>query len=445
MIPLLIALTMTVLDVTLVNVALPVMAVQMHITPAQSILIVTVYQLIITMLLLPVSSAGDRYGYKKVFIIGLAVFTAASLLCALATGFTQLVIARALQGIGAACIMGVNIAITRIIYPRSQIGRGLALNAMVIAVTTAAGPSVAGAVLAVASWQWLFIINVPLGLAALIPAARHLPQNPDQRHSDTHFDYIGAVQNAIVFGLVFMALTGFSAHAQPLIPTAMLIAGIVAGYFYVRRQRTLAEPLLPVDLLRVKLYSMSLFTSVCSFIAQSLVLIALPFLFLDTFGYSTVTTGLLLTPWPIATMLISPIAARIIEHYNPGKTAAVGMAVFVVGIALLFLTANGTPSEIDIAWRMAVCGIGYGLYQTPNNVVMVIATPVHRAGGAGGLQSTARLVGQTTGAVLTAILFGIFCNQQTEIKACFVVAAIFGATACIFSLYRTSYMHRDNK
>ncbi|MDE6653435.1 MAG: MFS transporter, partial [Muribaculaceae bacterium] len=136
-----IVMVMTVLDVTLVNVALPVLADDFHITNSSSVWIVTIYQLVITMLLLPVSSIGDLHSYKRTFLIGVVIFTASSALCAIAQNFTMVVIGRAIQGIGAACVMGVNIALVRLIYPREVLGRGMALNAMCLAVATAAGPT----------------------------------------------------------------------------------------------------------------------------------------------------------------------------------------------------------------------------------------------------------------------------------------------------------------
>lgn len=143
----LMVLVMTVLDVTVVNVALPVMASKFGITSSSAVWIITIYQLIITMLLLPLSSFGDRYSYRKCFLFGVVVFTLASALCAASQSFSMILVSRALQGIGAASVMGVNIALTRLIYPREVLGRGLALNAMVIAIATAAGPTIAGGIL----------------------------------------------------------------------------------------------------------------------------------------------------------------------------------------------------------------------------------------------------------------------------------------------------------
>ncbi|MDE6535669.1 MAG: MFS transporter [Muribaculaceae bacterium] len=436
-----IVLVMTVLDVTVVNVALPVLADEFGISNSSAVWIVTAYQLIITMLLLPVSSIGDLHSYKRTFLTGVVIFTAASGLCAMAGSYEMIVIARAIQGVGAACVMGVNIALVRLIYPREILGRGMALNAMCIAIATAAGPTIAGAILSVSSWHWLFLINVPLGVIAFFIGWRLLPRNP-QVENKPRFDWVSAAENMVVFGLIFYALGNFSRQGDRILSGVMLGIGLMIGWFYLRRQFHHRQPLLPVDLFRNSMYSMSIVTSVCSFIAQNVTMIALPFLYLNNYHFSEITTGLLMTPWPLATMIVSPIAARYVERHNPGATAAVGMLVFVIGVALL-LTSGVAPSEWNIAWRMAVCGVGFGLFQTPNNIVMVMATPVHRSGGAGGMQSTARLVGQTLGATLVSSVFALIAIEMNAVRVCLYIGIAFALCAGIFSYTRTLGHRKD--
>lgn len=430
-----IVLVMTVLDVTVVNVALPVLADKFRISNSSAVWIVTVYQLVITMLLLPVSSIGDLHSYKRTYLTGVVVFTLSSALCAASPNFSMLVAARALQGVGAACVMGVNIALVRLIYPPEILGRGLALNAMCIAVATAVGPTIAGAILSVASWHWLFLINVPLGVAAFCIGIKLLPDNHPEK-GKAKFDWISAVENMAVFGLIFYALGNFTRKGDVTTSAVLLAVGLIIGVFYMQRQFSHSQPLLPIDLLKNSMYSMSIATSVCSFIAQNMTMIALPFLYLNSYHFSEITTGLLMTPWPLATMIVSPIAARYIEKHNPGATAAVGMAVFVAGTILLLLCGS-SPSEWDIAWRMAICGVGFGMFQTPNNVVMVMATPLSRSGGAGGMQSTARLVGQTFGATLVSTIFALTTVVFTSVRTCLLIAMAFAVVAGIFSYTRT--------
>ncbi len=436
-------LVMTVLDGTIVNVALPVLASEFGVSDSNAVWIVTIYQLIITMLLIPVSAIGDKGSYRLTFLTGTLIFTVASIGCALSPNFEWVLTTRALQGVGAACVMGVNIALTRLIYPKKVLGRGLALNAMVIAISTAAGPTIAGSVLSVASWHWLFLINIPFGIAAFLIGKAKLPENPQndkESYGKRGFDWISALENMVVFGLLFYALGMFSRKGNPWLATALLTIGLVVGVAYIKRQLGLKDPMLPVDLFRSKLFSLSILTSVGSFIAQNIAMISLPFLFHDRYGFSEITTGLLMTPWSLATMAVSPIAARFVEKHNPEKTAAFGMGVYAVGIILLLLLPASGASAWQIAWRMALCGIGFGMFQTPNNIVMVIATPIRRSGSAGGMQSTARLVGQTLGATIVTMVFAV-CAFEVSISCCLYTAMTFAILAGAFSISRKSSEH----
>jgi DHA2 family multidrug resistance protein-like MFS transporter len=437
-IAILIVLVMTVLDVTVVNVALPVLATKFGISDSLTVWIVTIYQLLITMLILPLSSVGDLFSYRRTFLTGVVIFTLASAMCAASWNFTAILVSRAIQGIGAACVMSVNIALTRLIYPRKVLGRGLALNGMVVASATAAGPTIAGALLSIASWHWLFLINVPFGVAAFLLGKKYLPQNPKKEHR-TKYDMVSAVENILMFGLLFLALGGYTGRSDE--PRLFILLGCAAvvAIFYIRRELHRSDPMLPVDLFKIRLYTLSVITSVCSFIAQMLAMVALPFILLNSYGFSSIVTGLLMTPWPLATMIVSPLAARFVEKHNAGVTAAVGMAVFACGLFLMILMPESGVSAWGIIWRMTVCGIGYGLFQTPNNIVMVTATPINRTGGAGGMQSTARLVGQTLGATLVTIVFAVFAATTYElVHICLWISLSFALVAGIFSLSRKS-------
>lgn len=208
----LLAIMMSVLDGTIMNIALPTLAHDFNVTPSNAIWIVNAYQLVITMTLLSFASLGDIYGYRRIFLTGISIFAGASLACALSDSFWMLTVSRIIQGFGAACVMSVNTALIRLIYPPQILGRGMGVNAMVVAVSAAAGPSIAGSILALGSWHWLFVINIPLGLAALVIGHRFLPHNPasDTKHK---FDKISAIANALTFGLLIYTLEGF-AHAK---------------------------------------------------------------------------------------------------------------------------------------------------------------------------------------------------------------------------------------
>lgn len=441
----LIVLAMTVLDGTVVNVALPVLATEFHVSDSSAVWIVTVYQLVITMLLLPAASLGDIFSYRRNYIIGILIFTGGSAFCALSQSFGMILVARGIQGIGAAMVMGVNVALVRLIYPPQFLGRGLAVNTMVIAIASAAGPSLAGTLLSVASWHWLFLINIPLGVLAFLMAYKYLPENPPREHT-LRFDWLSAIANVIVFGAIFYALGNFANKSDDLTNWLLLASGLVVGIFYFRHLHGHDQPMFPIDLLHNRLYSLSVLTYTCSFITQSIALIALPFLFLNGYGMSELTTGLLMTPWPLATMIASPFAARFVEKHNAGATAAFGMLIYALGLLLLISKPTaGHVSEIDIAWRMALCGLGFGIFQTPNAYVMISSTPVSRSGAAGGFQATARLGSQTMGATIVTVVFawmsnptdaGSMSNGAPGVHTALYIALAFALIAGIFSLSR---------
>lgn len=424
--------TVAVLDGAIANVALPTIARDLNASPAESIWVVNAYQLAIIISLLSLSFLGDILGYRRIYQCGLVIFSCTSLLCAFSGSLEMLTAARVLQGLGGAALMSVNTALIRIIYPQRHLGRGMGINSLIVAVSTAAGPTVAAAVLSVASWQWLFFINIPIGLVALWLAWRFLPDNPPKAQGQ-RFDIPSAILNALTFGLLISALSGFAQGHSLWLVLAELLGLLVVGSVFIRRQLTLSFPLLPIDLLRIPVFSLSIGTSVCSFCAQMLAMVSLPFFLQTVLARDEVATGLLLTPWPLATMVMAPIAGRLIEKYHAGLLGGVGLGMFAAGLfALALLPAQ--PADIDIVWRMALCGAGFGLFQSPNNHTIIASAPRNRSGGASGMLGTARLLGQTTGAALVALMFNLFGAQGTH--ASLLLAGTFSTIAAIVSVLR---------
>lgn len=405
-------LTMAVLDGAIANVALPTIATDLNASPASSIWIVNAYQIAIVIALLPLSFLGDMVGYRRIYKIGLVVFTITSLICALSRSLEMLTLARVAQGLGGAALMSVNTALIRLIYPKRQLGRGMGINSFVVAVSSAAGPTIAAAILSLASWQWLFLINVPLGIISIFLAMRFLPPN-SSASKITRFDLPSAMMNALTFGLLITALGGFAQGQSGYLVLAEVIAMLIIGFFFVRRQLRMPVPLLPVDLLRIPIFSLSICTSICSFCAQMLAMVSLPFFLQTVIGRNEVETGLLLTPWPLATMVMAPLAGYLIEKVHAGLLGAMGLLIMACGLFGLALLPS-SPSDLDIIWRMALCGAGFGLFQSPNNHTIVSSTPGHRSGGASGMLGTARLLGQSSGAALVALLFNLAGNSGTH-------------------------------
>ena len=424
-----VAVSMASLDTSIANAVLPTIAVDLHATPAASIWVVNSYQLALVACLLPFSSLGEIFGYRRVYGYGLAVFTVASLLCALSWSLPTLTAARVLQGVGAAGIMSVNTALIRFIYPARNLGRGVGFNAMTVAVSTALGPTVAAGVLSVASWQWLFAINVPVGVLALALAVRFLPATPRARR---RFDLISAVLNAGTFGLLILGI-GEGAHSASGPTTALVLGGAaVFGFFLVRRQLGMSAPLLPVDLYRRPLFALSSLTSMCSFAAQGLSFVSLPFFFQTVLGHTAVETGLLLTPWPVVTGLMAPIAGPLSDRYPPAILGGIGMAALCCGLALM-ATLPAHPDNLAIVWRMMICGAGFGFFQSPNLKAIMSSAPPERSGGASGIVATSRLIGQSTGAALVALCFGISATHGPALALTLAACFAGGASVASFS------------
>ncbi|MBP0630575.1 MULTISPECIES: MFS transporter [unclassified Cupriavidus] len=419
-------LIMAVLDGSIANIALPSISRELHTEPSSTIWVVNAYQLTVTVCLLPLSSLGDILGYKRVYRAGLATFLAGSLLCALSVNLPMLVAARVLQGIGGAGIMSVNTALVRFIYPPTKLGRGIGLNALVVGVTIAVAPSLGAIILAVASWQWLFAVNVPVAILALVLSRRALPKTPPQPRG---FDYPSALLSALVFGLFILGVDGLGHAAWRAAGVAGIAAAIVLGWLLVRRQRGRAAPLVPVDLFASRAFALAVGTSFCSFMTQMLSFVALPFYLEYQLGRSLQETGLLITPWPMMVAVMAALSGRLSDRYPASILAGLGLAMLAGGLVGL-ATLGADASSLDIAWRMALCGTGFGFFQSPNNRAMIGATPPARSGGASGAQATTRLLGQTTGTALVALLFSLAPDGAARI-ALYVAAAVATAGALI--------------
>jgi DHA2 family multidrug resistance protein-like MFS transporter len=403
---LMIAVVMTVLDGSIANIALPSIAVRLHAAAADSIWVVNAYQLSVMVLLLPLAAAGEIVGYRRISQTGMAIFTVASLACAVSFTLPMLVAARVLQGIGAGCMLSVNSALVRHVFPRAQLGQAIGMAAFCVGVSASLAPSIASAILALASWPWLFAINVPLGAAAFLIAGFTLPHTPTGSH---RFDWFSALLSALALGTLVVGVDALGHHGRLILVVAAFAVTLAAGTLLVRRQSSRTAPLLPVDLLRIPAFAMAIATSTGSFMAQALVFVGLPFVLEDglRFGHvGQVATGLLMTPWPLATALTAPLAGRLADRHSAGLLAGAGMATLAAGTTGLALLPPHPP-RWWIAALMAVCGLGFGFFQSPNNRAMIAASPRQRSGGASGMLGTARTLGQTLGAALVALIFGL--------------------------------------
>lgn len=425
-----IAVGMASLDTSIANTALPVIAEQIHATSAASVWIVNVYHLAMVATLLPLAALSELVGYRRMCISGLALFTLASLACAMASSLPVLVAARLLQGLGASAMMSVNGALLRTIYPAHLQGRGFGTNALVVAIGFAVGPAIASVILAFWSWPWLFAINVPLGIVAVLLGRRVLPSTVSR---SGHFDVLAALYNIGAFGLLILALSDAAHLAHPFTIAMEFVGALVLFILLLKREKGQQAPMLPTDLFRRPLFALSSLTSVCTFTTQSLAFVSLPFYFTTVLGRSPVETGFLMTPWAVMVGIMAPIAGRLSDRYPAGLLGGIGLGALAGGMLSLFMM-QAHATALDIGWRMAFCGIGFGFFQAPNLKAIMESAPPHRRGGASGIVATSRLTGQAIGAALVALCLSLSGNHGASYAL--ILGAIFAALACIASFSR---------
>jgi DHA2 family multidrug resistance protein-like MFS transporter len=419
------------LDGAIANIALPTIARDLAASDAATVWVVNSYQLAVTICLLPAAALGESLGLKRVYGFGLALFTAASLGCALSPTLGVLVAARLVQGLGGACMAALGGALVRAIYPRNTLGQGFALIALAVAISAALGPTLAALILSVARWPWLFLVNVPVGLVAVPLFFRVAPRGRRVRRP---FDGIGALLNAAALGLIVMGVDGLGGAARG-VAVAELVAGLACAALLVWQQSRRAAPLLPLDLLRIPLFALSVCTSMCSYAAQILAYVSLPFLFQTVMHRSAVATGLLVTPWPLLVAVAAPIAGRLSSRYPAAVLGSIGLAVLSTGLVLL-AAMPAMPADWDICWRMAICGVGFGFYQTPNNLTLMTAGPPERSGAASGMVAVARTVGWSLGSALVALIFEL--RGGAGAVTCLEVGAGLAAVGAMVSVSRAS-------
>lgn len=423
-------LAMAALDTAIANIALPAIAADLRTSAADAVWVVNVYQIAMVATLLPLAALGEIVGHERVYLGGLILFTIASVGCALSETLPQLLTARTVQGLGASGAMAVNTALVRYIYPARMAGRGFGHNALVVATAITLGPTIAAAILYVATWPWLFAVNLPVGILALAIGLKTLPSLPRAEHE---FDLIGAGLAAGSLGLTVLGLDSAAHHVPAPIVLSELGVGLGLGVLLLRRQAAHPAPMLAIDLFRSPMFALSALTAICAFTIQGLGFVAMPFYFEDILKRTQTETGLLMTPWPLVVAIMAPLAGTLSDRYPAGLLNSLGLVLLGSGMAALALLPPDAGS-LDIIWRMALCGCGFGLFQTPNMKALMTSAPLDRSGGASGIVATARLIGQSSGAALAALCFGLF-GQQGAASA-LALGTLFAAAGLLASLLR---------
>lgn len=447
--------TMAVFDGSMINIALPQIAQALGVSSSDAVWVSNGYLLSAAMTLAIFAAIASQIGFRTLFAIGLSVFTLASVGCAFSSSLEMLVIMRILQGIGGAATLSIGPAILRSIFPNRLLGRILGLNALLVAASTAIAPVLGGTILSTLSWQWLFAINIPLGIIAIVLALRVIPGKRTTTREP--FDIPGAVLSAVMLGALIMAAGAFSRPEGveysfgPLITSVGYgLTAIAAGLAFVWRQQRAPKPLLPLGMFASSRFSLAALTSLASFVSQGITFVALPFLFQSVYGYSAFVSALLFTPWPIGIILAAPYAGRLADRYPAAIISTVGLCLFAVGLVLLALLP-AHPQEWDIGARSLLCGIGFGCFQSPNNREMLSNASRENSGYASGVLAIMRTFGQCLGAAFVGAILSAYAQSGSEPlklalqEAQAVRLSLWVAVAATLLAMTISYMRNINR
>ncbi|SDC04953.1 MFS transporter, DHA2 family, multidrug resistance protein [Sphingomonas sp. YR710] len=427
---------LTTISGSMISIALPTLARDLHVAPSAAVLVVTIYQLVLLMAMLPASALGDRIGHRVIYQYGLMIFVAATMLSFFARSLPFLVLVRGFQAVGAAGVLSVSSALIRSIYPRRQLGRGLSFNTVMAASFAAFAPTVGGAILSVASWPWLFVVLVPFGVFSILIGRRTLP---DPVVRDIPFDVSGSVLCAATFGFVVTGLESGVHGDSPVISGALVLLGVAIGFVFVRRELGQERPMLPIDLLRQRDIALSSIALLVGYLSSMVIALTLPFRVQQGFHFSPAESGAVLSPWPIVTMMVAPLSGMLSDRYPAALLGAVGMVIAICGLVSLALL-TGTPSHFDLIWRIMLCGMGYGMFFSPTVRQVVASAPMARTAAAGAVTTTTRGAGQTLGATAVATIFAAGLGTGA---ASAVIAAVLAAVAgtCSILLLRSPVLH----
>ncbi len=391
---------MATLDGSIVNVALPTLRRELHASYAGVEWIVAGYLLVISALLLSAGRLGDLLGHRRVYSGGLLVFTLGSALCGTANALGALVAARALQALGAAAMMAMGPAIVTAIFPPERRGRALGAITSVVAVGLTLGPTLGGFIVQQLSWRWIFLPNLPIGVAGAAWAARVLPGTRPLHPAA--LDRRGALLLALALGAGVGAVQASSEGGGR--PPALAAVALLAGILLVRHVRRAPAPVVDPALFASRVFTAGLVGGLLSYAALFASTLLTPFFLAHVKGLSAAGLGAMLTAIPLALSVASPAAGWLSDRFGPRLLCPIGMAVLASGLATLALAGpgDGLPS---IAARLALCGAGMGLFQPPNNSAVMGALPRERLGSGGGMLATARNVGMVAGIALSGALF----------------------------------------
>lgn len=410
------------MDLTMVNVALPMIARDLSIDPGLVVWIVIAYSLVIVVTLMPLSVVSERMGSQRMYFVGVLICMSAAVACALSTTFLGLLLSRMCQAVGTSMLMCLFGGLVRNTYPMRMMGFGISLNSLVVGLAAVVGPSIGAFILEFAAWQWIFVGFVPLCVVMAF-GARYLPDLPRIKRP---FDWISCILSMLTLGL-FISGLDMLVHATWQALLFLLVAAVCAVGL-VRRSWDQTAPLVPIDLLRILPVAYAVGASACSFAAQMASFVALPFYYLNVLNYSYADVGLLLGMWSLGTAVMAPLSGWMSDRYQVAVLCAIGAACMALGLAMV----AALPLGAAFAWHagaMLLAGLGFGFFQSPNNRALLTGGPRRRSGAAGALQATTRVFGQSLGTALVAIAFNLSAAYGATLAVVISMLCALGALA----------------
>lgn len=397
---------MSTLDGSIVNIALPTIMRDLAVPLATVEWVMMIYLLTVSSLLLSFGRLGDIRGRRWVYTRGLAVFAAGSLCCALAKSALWLIGSRAFQGIGAAMVMSCTQAIVADAFPESERGKALGTLGAVVASGLSVGPALGGWILHVASWPFIFWINIPIGLATALWADRLLLHGGrDDVTRRESFDGWGALLLAVSTGALLAAVThGYDWGYASLPFLSLMGLSLLAGLGLIRREGRVPFPLISPSLLRIRLFILPVAAAMILFAGLFTIIFLMPFFLIHPCGFSSRETGLIMVTPFVFLFLFAPVSGALSDRVGSRWLCTAGMAILTVAFILL-ACLEPDFSMSQIAWRMAVSGIGVALFIAPNNAEVMSAVPARFMGVAAGTVATVRNLGMVGGIALAGTLF----------------------------------------
>ncbi|MBC2903683.1 DHA2 family efflux MFS transporter permease subunit [Streptomyces cupreus] len=400
---------MTVLDVTIVNIAVPDLISGLSSSFNQVLWILNAYTLVFAVLLLVSGRLGDALGARRLLVWGLALFTVASALCGAAQDSGQLIAARALQGLGAAALMPQTLSILTSLTPVERRGRAFGIWSAIAGTALVAGPTLGGLLVTWQSWRWVFVINVPVGLVAIVLALRHIP--PMSTHRRHRLDPLGLIlSTAALFCVTYGVIEGQryewgTIRGVVSIPAVIVLGVVLWGAFlWCEWLGRAGDPLLPLELLRRRNYLLMNLVIAIVMLAMTGLLLVLTLYLQLVRGMSALEAGLALAPTPVVAVLLSPFVGRLTGRRSGKYALALGLLVFAGALILMAATVATDSDAVTLLPSLLMAGTGMGLVLAPMNTIAMHGIPQHLVGAASGVSSTARQLGTVIGVAAVGAL-----------------------------------------